>query len=1265
MPVLLLALTLALTPLLAACQADRRSATGGSPAGDGPAGEGEGEGGRPPVEGEGEAGGEGEGEGEGAAEGEGEGPGEGEGEGEGEPPCVPAPDGVETCNDRDDDCNGLVDDVPGVGEVCGADAGACVAGVSACGEDGQVVCAGAVGPVEETCSGLDDDCDGQTDEAPADGPGLCDDDDLCTTDSCTGEGGCLHEVLPGFECSGREGFSEGLLGWVVEGSCAPETIVIQDDDLHGQTLGLYLSGGGGCSPTTVWAVFTRIPERGGDLRLRLDVKPMDYHGYTGPVYARVYAGGPPGYDDVRLGEHSFGPGGPADDRALDGATTVPVGTWYAWTSDDLLDRVPAGAEGLRVELSVPGGGVYGWARVDNVTFVRDDPAVPTAEAERVPLEDGGQFDGQLAGRCLDGDGGCVGLAWDLGDGPRAHDEAGGGTTSVESPVRFTWPGPGTWYASLTAEDRHGAARSALVEVTLVNLPPEVEIVALPAAGPAPLQVELEAEGADPDGQIVAWHWDFGDGQESDEEAPVHEFARPGTYEVTLTVTDDGGAWATATFVVIVHGPAGLTNGGFEDGLDGWVLEGSCQGEAHTIQDDAVHGTAFGLYLSGGGGCTTTRLWQVLPVPSGQLASARLRVDVKPVEYHGYRGPVYATVLAGGAPDYADVEVGRHSFAPGELATDNELAGATSAPLGTWYAWTSEDFLPDVPGDAAGLRVELTVPGRGVYGWARIDNVRLVTDHDVDLDPSAAAQPARGNPPLDVDFSGDCWDLDVDCPGPGWWDFGDGPRTYQEAGGGGTAAGYAPAYTYAEAGTFVASFTAEDEGGAARSALVTVESVNEPPTVAILADPPVGPAPLAVRLEADASDPDGEVVAWRWELGDGEESDEPAPEHVWAEAGTYLVRVTVTDDDGATASASHAIVVAGDAPLANGGFERGRAGWVLEGSCHETREIEDDAVHGPVFGLYLSGGGGCTPTRLWQVAPLAPAGLAGLRLRVDAKMMDYHEYRGPVYATVRAGGPPLYDAAEIGTHVFAPGELAEMLSLVGTTTVPVGTWYALTTDDFLAAVPEGATGLRLDLWVEGRGRYGWARVDNVAFLTAPGARPEPHAEAQPVRGSAPLGVDFLGECLDADNDCQRLWWDLGDGTIDWQVPGGGSTSREPHVDFVYESVGLFHASLTVEDASGAAASHLVTIDVDNFRPTVEARADPLQGRRPLRVEFSADAQDVDGHIAAWEWQFGDGELSDEEAPVHVYDEAGTWLARVTVTDDVGASASDQVTVVVLE
>ncbi|MFZ2349580.1 MAG: PKD domain-containing protein [Candidatus Bipolaricaulis anaerobius] len=58
-----------------------------------------------------------------------------------------------------------------------------------------------------------------------------------------------------------------------------------------------------------------------------------------------------------------------------------------------------------------------------------------------------------------------------------------------------------------------------------------------------------------DGTITAWTWNFGDGTTSTDQHPTHAYAEPGTYTITLTVTDDGGLTATATKELTV-GPRG-------------------------------------------------------------------------------------------------------------------------------------------------------------------------------------------------------------------------------------------------------------------------------------------------------------------------------------------------------------------------------------------------------------------------------------------------------------------------------------------------------------------------------------------------------------------------------------------------------------------------------------------------------------------------------------------------------------------------------------
>ncbi|TQV87584.1 glycosyl hydrolase family 18 protein [Aliikangiella coralliicola] len=65
-----------------------------------------------------------------------------------------------------------------------------------------------------------------------------------------------------------------------------------------------------------------------------------------------------------------------------------------------------------------------------------------------------------------------------------------------------------------------------------------------------------AGSADPDGMIVSYHWDFGDGNSSSEANPVHAYARAGSYSVSLTATDDKGATSSATATVSISDDSG-------------------------------------------------------------------------------------------------------------------------------------------------------------------------------------------------------------------------------------------------------------------------------------------------------------------------------------------------------------------------------------------------------------------------------------------------------------------------------------------------------------------------------------------------------------------------------------------------------------------------------------------------------------------------------------------------------------------------------------
>jgi glucose/arabinose dehydrogenase len=79
--------------------------------------------------------------------------------------------------------------------------------------------------------------------------------------------------------------------------------------------------------------------------------------------------------------------------------------------------------------------------------------------------------------------------------------------------------------------------------------------------------------------------------------------------------------------------------------------------------------------------------------------------------------------------------------------------------------------------------------------------------------------------------------------------------------------------------------------------------NGPPTAHADASPRVGPAPLAVQFtSAGSSDPDGSMLKYHWDYGDGATSSDPAPKHVYTIKEPVTATLTVTDADGAATTA---------------------------------------------------------------------------------------------------------------------------------------------------------------------------------------------------------------------------------------------------------------------------------------------------------------------------------------------------------------------------
>jgi PKD repeat protein len=132
-----------------------------------------------------------------------------------------------------------------------------------------------------------------------------------------------------------------------------------------------------------------------------------------------------------------------------------------------------------------------------------------------------------------------------------------------------------------------------------------------------------------------------------------------------------------------------------------------------------------------------------------------------------------------------------------------------------------------------------------------------------------------------------------------WEFGDGQ----------TGTGVVISHTYTATGTYTVTLTVADANfQATDTTTATITAPNQAPT-AVIETYLISKDGRSYRFDGSKStDPDGQIVSYDWNFGDGNTGTGAVVEHHYMATGHYSATLTVTDDKGATGSASKEIQV---------------------------------------------------------------------------------------------------------------------------------------------------------------------------------------------------------------------------------------------------------------------------------------------------------------------------------------------------------------------
>ena len=810
-------------------------------------------------------------------------------------------------------------------------------------------------------------------------------------------------------------------------------------------------------------------------------------------------------------------------------------------------------------------------------------------------------------------------SWDFGDGESLMGEV----------VVHKYIDDGAYVVTLTVTDTGGAYGTSSITIIVANRRPVAAFVDLEVMTGEPARFN-GTMCSDMDGYIDSYRWDLGAGLIYTEVNASHTWDTPGVHVVTLTVWDDDGDYDDTVFNVTVlnqppvahvsASPVQTTlarpvtfNGSLSYDRDGEVTNWTWSfGDGGRDHGDVVEHayTAYGTYLAtltvrdDSGGINTT---SVLITVRNQPPEALFNVTPS--------SALTGEVITFNASNSTDPEnqIGEYywSFGDGD-SFSGALATHSYVDNGRY---TVRLTVVDKDGAASYVEFMVSIYNRPPMAVAEATRTEVLTFEDVIF---------KGSGSSDVDGTL-LWYI---------WDLGDG------------AVGYGPTVThsYSNNGIYTVALTVTDDDGSESEHTVEVTVLNRAP-VSVAGDNLTTRTGVPLRLDGRSSyDIDGTIVLFSWDFGDGSRATGATVTHSFPSSSEFVVLLTVTDDDGATAISSMTVFVTNVQPVARvEGVTTVMSGEAMELDARSSYDLD-----GEIYDYQWDMGDGTTKAGALIKYTYAVVGTYTVKLTVEDD-----------------GQPPLSSSITFMVQVLNRRPTAVASASVN----KLQTGDTLELDASGSSDPDGTVATYT--WILGDGSVAYGAIFNHVyqddgiymvvltvtddsggtdstslFIQVENRAPHPAMEA--VEETLTLvSVEFTAEgTIDPDGRVVGFFWDFGD----------GSAADGWNVTHAYLSGGNYTIRLTVMDDDGRVAITGTIINVLTRAPTAIAEAS-ASAYVNSTVKFDGSRSfDLDGIMYIWQWEFGDGASAEGREAYHRYTDDGVFNWNLTCIDDRGDTHS---------